>query len=396
MNGRRGHGEGGISHRKDGRWEARIDLGYENGKRRRKAIYGKTRKEVAQKLHAALKAKQDGVIFVPENQNVATYLADWLEAVRPTVRERTHHRYEQYVRLHIVPTLGKVRLAKLTPQHLRSLYSSKLAEGLSPTTVVHLHRVLHGALKQAGRWDLVPRNVADLVDPPRMNRAEMATLSAIEVRRLFEVARSHRLEALFVVAITTGMRQGELLALHWRDLDLDAGTVKVRGSLQRMRDNRLAIVEPKTAKSRRLITLSETGIEALRRHRARQATERLRLGPAWVDEDLVFTNMVGRPVSATNLLHRDFYPLLERAGLPKVRFHDLRHTAATLLLEGNVNTKVVSEMLGHTQVGVTMDLYQHVTPTMQQHAADTFDALLAVNLVVNGDTEGHKTAGQPS
>jgi len=377
MSKRRGQGEGSVVRRKDGRWEARIDRGFAGGKRQRQSVYGKTRREVANKLAAQLKAQQDGVMFVPANQSVETYFADWLDAVRPTIRERTHYRYEQYVRLHIVPTIGTVRLAKLAPQHLRRLYEAKLAEKLSPTTVLHLHRVIHAALNQAARWDLVTRNVADLVDPPRMVRRPMTTLSAEQARTLFATASADRLHALYVLAVTTGMRQGELLALHWRDLDLKAGTAHVRGSLQQMRDGELKIVEPKTLRSRRQVTLTATALHALRRHRTRQAKERLRVGAAWLDDDLVFPNPVGGPMAANHLLRQNFYPLLAKAELPKIRFHDLRHTAATLLLEGNINTKVVSEMLGHTSVGITMDLYQHVTPTMQQVAADAMDGLLA-------------------
>lgn len=378
MTKRRGHGEGSITRRKDGRWEAKIDRGYASGQRQRQSVYGKTRREVADKLAAQLKAQQDGVTFVPANQTVETYFNDWLDSVRPTIREGTHNRYEQYVRLHIVPVIGRVRLAQLTPQHLRRLYERKLSEGLSPMTVLHLHRVIHRGLALAMRWDLVTRNVSNLVDPPRPIRKQMTTLSAEQVRTLFEAARDDRLHALYVLAVTTGMREGEILALHWRELDLGAGTAKVEGSLQPTRDGELRIVEPKTAHSRRQVTLTATALDALRRHKARQARERLRVGEVWSDQDLLFPNPVGQPMKAGHLLRQNFYPLLAKAGLPKIRFHDLRHTAATLLLEGNVNTKVVSEMLGHTGVGITMDLYQHVTPTMQRAAADAMDTLLAV------------------
>jgi integrase len=329
-------------------------------------------------------------VIASETQTVASYLEDWLASVKLTVRPRTWQRYEQYLRLHTTPYIGRTPLSKLTAQHLRRLYSNRLASGLSPQTVTHLHRMIHAALKQAMRWDLVPRNVADLLEPPRTVRPNMHTFTPAETRAFISAAGTSRLEALYVLAVTTGMREGELLGLHWRDVDLDSQSLRVVGSLQRLPDNQLAIVEPKTESSRRQIHLSSTATHALRRHRPRQAQERLLAGPTWHDEDLVFPNSIGRPINPTNLLRRDYYPLLDRAGLPRLRFHDLRHTAATLLLGANVNTKVVSEMLGHAQVAVTMDLYQHVTPTMQQAAAQVFDTLLsapvAVTVAVNSES----------
>jgi integrase len=393
---KRGNNEGSIYKRSDGRWVAVVDLGWQDGKRRRKSIYGRTRKEVADRLPTVLKARQDGMLIANETDKVGEYFNDWLNATKPAIRPRTWERYEQYVRLHIVPTIGKVRLARLTAQHLQRLYTSRLAAGLSPQTVTHLHRVIHAGLSQAVRWDLVPRNVADLVEPPRAIRQAMRTFTPDETRTFLKAAARTPMEALYVLAVTTSMREGELLGLHWRDVDLEVGMLRVTGSLQRMPDNKLAIVEPKTSGSRRQVQLSALGLKALKRHGARQAAERLKLGPDWDDQDLVFPNHVGRPMSQANLLRRDFYPLLESAGLPRIRFHDLRHTAATLLLGQNINTKVVSEMLGHSRVGVTMDLYQHVTPTMQQEAARAFDTLLsdpvAVNLAVSDSDQASPEA----
>jgi integrase len=252
--------------------------------------------------------------------------------------------------------------------------------------------MIHAALKQAVRWSLAPRNVAELVDPPRAARTEMRMFSASEARKLQAAVVGDPFEALYLLAITTGMRQGEVLGLRWRDVNLDAKTVQVRVSLQRMPDNQLVLVEPKTASSRRQVLLSTVASDALKRHKARQATDRLRLGSRWSDLDLVFPNEIGKPINPSNLVRSHYLPMLEQAGLPRLRFHDLRHTAATLLLEANVNTKVVSEMLGHSQVSVTMDPYQHVTRTMQQKAADAFDDRLseplAVNLAVNPSAGG--------
>lgn len=369
---KKANGDGTIYRRKDGRWCASVSLG--NG--RRKHFLNKDRDVVARQLRAALAEQDRGLPVTNGRDSVEQYLESWLASARPALRERTWERYEQYVRLHVNPTLGRMRLDKLTPQQLQRLYAERLAAGSSSTTVHHLHATIHKALKQAVRWNLVSRNVADFVDPPRISVREMATLSDTQVRTLLDAARGDRLEALYVVAVTTGMRQGELLALRWRDVNLESGRAQIRGSMQATKAG-LKIVETKTPGSRRQVALSQAARSALTHHRARQAEERLRVGSAWEDNDLVFCNQVGRPIPASHLTMRSFQPLLIRAGLPRVRFHDLRHTAATLLLGAGTHAKIVSEMLGHSRIGTTMDLYSHVTPTMQQQAADTFDAILA-------------------
>jgi len=330
---------------------------------------------VSAKLTTALKAKQDGLPIVSDQETVRTYLESWLVTVEPSVRPQTFRRYEQYVRLHSIPVIGSVRLSRLTPEHLQRLYSNRISAGLSPMSVRHLHAVLHNALGHAARWGKVARNVADLVSPLRAARLEMRTLSPEQARRLLDAAQGDRLEALYVLALTTGMRQGECLALRWQDVDLDGAVLSVTATLQRTKDG-FALQEPKTARSRRQIVLTRHAVNALRQHRARQLEERLRC-PYWQETDLEFTTYVGTPIEARNLMRREFYPLLERAGLPAIRFHDLRHSAATLMLGSGVHPKVASEMLGHSQIAVTLDLYSHVTPTMQAQAAEAMDALLA-------------------
>ncbi len=229
---KRANGEGSIYKRADGRWAASVST--DHGKR--KAFYGKTREAVARKLATAIKARQDGLPLVAERQTVANYLQHWLETAKPTVRPRTFVRYEEYVRLHAIPELGRLALARLSPQHLQRLYASRLEAGLSPATVAHLHAVLHRALGQAARWGLVPRNVAELVTPPRPERREMFTLSPEQARTFLAAAEGDRLEALYVLALNTGMRQGEILALRWKDVDLDAGALQVLATLQRTSD----------------------------------------------------------------------------------------------------------------------------------------------------------------
>ncbi len=370
---KRANSEGSIRNRADGRWEAR---GTFDGQR--KSFFGRTQQEAIHKLRAAQKAQQEGLPVLAERQTVAQFLSGWLESAQPSLKFRTFQRYEEYVRLHALPELGRVRLARLSPQHLQRLYANRLEAGLSAMSVQHLHAVLHRALGQAARWGLVARNVADLVTPPRGARREMKTLSPEQARVLLDTAAGERLEAIYVLALTTGIRQGELLALRWRDVNLEAGTVQVRGSLQRLPEG-LTVVEPKTDSSRRQVALTKAAVEALRRHRVRQAEERLLVGAAWEHNDLVFANEVGRPLEVRNLVRRSFLPLLKRAGLPRIRFHDLRHTAATLLLGQGVHPKVAAEMLGHTRISTTLDLYSHVTPTMQREATEAMDALLTAS-----------------
>ena len=237
--------------------------------------------------------------------------------------------------------------------------------------------MIHKALDNALRLGLVQRNVADLVHPPRIKRQEMSTLSAQQARLLLAAAEGERFEALFVLAVTTGMREGELLGLQWADVDFDGGMLRVERTLNVI-SGKLFFAEPKTELSRRRLVLSERAIQALATHRERQLCERRWLGEAWDDLGLVFPNTIGRPEDPRSFTRREFAPLLCKAGLPHIRFHDLRHTAATLLLEEGINPKVVQEMLGHAHISITLGLYAHVTPKMLHAAARTMDDLFGV------------------
>jgi integrase len=264
-------------------------------------------------------------------------------------------------------------LAKLTPQQIAACYGDLLAKGLAPRTVQYAHAVLHRALDQAVRWNLIVRNPTDAVDAPRPQRKEIAVLNAEQAQRFLDAAKGDRLHALYVLALMTGMRQGELLGLRWQDVDLGAGSVSVRRTLVRTSQG-WSWAEPKTAKGRRTVALPAIAVEALRQHRIKQLEERLRAGSIWDDHDLVFPNHTGKPLERQNVVKRSFRPLLNRAGLPANR---LRHSAATLLLLLGEHPKVVQERLGHSTIGVTMDTYSHVLPDMQRKAADRLDTLFA-------------------
>jgi integrase len=374
---KRGSLEGSIYRRSDGRWAGVVHLGYEGGKRQRKAFYGKTRQEVAQKLTTALRTHQQGLPLAGERQTVGQFLSQWLEeSAKPSVRTSTLRGYEAKVRIHIVPALGSLPLVKLTAQRLQAFLNERCQSGLSPQTVQHLRAILRAALSDAVRWGLIARNVATLVDGPRVSREEVRPLSPAEARRLLEAVKEDRLEALYTVALALGLRQGEALGLRWEDVDLESGTLAVRVALERA-GGRFNLVEPKTKRSRRSIALPEIAVMALRAHRGRQLKERLLAGSEWRDAlGLVFTTPGGAPVHGTNVTRR-FQEILSRTDLPRQRFHDLRHACASLLLAQGIHPRVVMETLGHSRIGLTMDTYSHVIPELQREAAAKIDAVLS-------------------
>jgi integrase len=374
---KRGNNEGSISQRKDGRWEARYTVHTEKGPKR-KCLYGKTRAEVSAKLTKAMADRDDGLVFDAGGTTVGDYLDRWLsDSVRGTVRESTYSRDKYLITNHIKPALGRLKLTNLNALHLQGFYRDRLDSGLSGSTVQKMHHIMHKALAQAVKWNLIPRSPADLAKAPTPTPKEMHPLSASEARKLLETVQGDRLEALYVLAVHTGMRRGELLGLKWPDVDLDNATVRVRRTLTRTENGRrLALGEPKTKKSRRTVRLTQRAVEALRSHKARQAEEKLRAGGLYKDQDLVFAGEGGGLINPSNLRQRSFVPLLERAGLPQITFHDLRHTCASLLFQRNVHPKFVQELLGHTSVAITLDTYSHMLPGMGSEAADAIGEAL--------------------
>ena len=372
--GKRGNGEGSIGRRKDGLYMARYTVQTATGTKR-KTLYGKTRSEVSAKLSKALTDREGGLTYDAGKQTVEEYLARWLSnSVRDTVRQRTYERYESIVRVHLAPAIGKVKLKALTPDHVRGLYRKKLDGGLAPRTVLHIHRTLSKALKQATDDGLIPRNAAAPVKPPRPSREEIRPLNREQVRALFEAAREDRLEALYVVAVTAGLRRGELQGLKWEDLDLEAGTLQVQRTLSEPKGG-YVFEAPKAGKGRN-VRLTRKAMAALREHRKRQLEERMQKAGLWREQGLVFPSAVGTPLWGGNL-NRAFKTLLKRAGLlHSFRFHDLRHTCATLLLRQGVNPKFVQELLGHRDVSLTLNTYSHVLPDMGDVAASAMDEAL--------------------
>ena len=375
--GRRGNREGSITKRKDGLYMARYTVEMTSGKKKRKTIYAKTRQEAAEKLTKAMADRDGGLVFEDENMRVADYLDTWLKGLTGSVRQSTLDGYEIAVRVHIKPALGRLMLKKLTPAHVASFYQDKLTDGAAPASVNKLHVTLHKALDQAVKWNMIPRNVSEAVKAPRpAPTKEMRTLSANQARMMLRTAQGDRLEALYVLAIHTGMRQGELLALKWPDVNLRDGRVSIRRTITRS-GGRLQLGEPKTAKSRRTITLTTGSLNALRAHRKRQLEEMMQRTGLWQDHGLVFASEVGTLINPTNLRRRHFASLRKRAGLPAdTRFHDLRHTCATLLLGKGVHPKFVQELLGHDNIAITLDTYSHVIPSMGDATARAMEDAL--------------------
>ena len=316
------NGEGGIGRRKDGRWAGSYTVQTATGPKRR-YVYGRNRKDVAAKLAKAVADRDSGLVFDAGNLTLGDYLGRWLDdSVRDSVKRRTYESYVSIVRRHIAPGLGRIKLAALTPAHVQGLYRTKLDSGLSPTSVEHIHTTLHRALKQAVKWQLVPRNVCGAVTVPSRARTDFRPLSGEQAKALLTAARGDRLEALYVLAVTTGMRQGEILGLCWHDVDLGLAAISVRRTLV-TGYGKQTYERPKTVKGQRSIALTAGTVDALRIHRAGQ-----RAAGLYTDGGPVFCNRVGGPLHPKNLLDRSFRPLLQRAGLPPIRFHDLRHTAA--------------------------------------------------------------------
>lgn len=372
----RANGEGSIYRQKENLWASSITV---NGKR--KYFYGRTQKEVKEKRDAFLQDVSRGVSVDAKKQTVGVFLQDWLEnAQKQSLRPRSYERYEEIVRLHIMPVLGQHQLQKLSPQHVQALYAQKQEEGYSSTTVLYIHNVLHKALKSAVRWALVVRNVCDLVDPPRREDFEGQTLTVEQSRKLLEIVRGHRLEALFVLALATGMRRGELMGLKWQDINFSKGELQIRRVLSRIPTKLLGKgfeeSEPKTQKSKRKVVIAPFALEALKQHRERQLEARAKAGDLWQDHDYVFCTSIGTHLNPDKDIRVQLKRPLQKAGLPDIRFHDLRHSTASLLFAEGVHPKIVQEILGHSNIRITLDIYSHMLPTMQDGAMGRLDDLL--------------------
>ena len=370
---RRGHGEGSIYCRaRDGRWVGMLDLGWIDGKRRRPVVTGATRAEVVVKLRQLRNAQDKGVDIAAPPRTLAAWLDEWMTDMKALdgTRPSTLDRYRIAIDSHIKPGLGRVRLDRLSPRDVQTFLASR-SELVAPATVVKIHAVLRSALSDAERLDLVVRNVAKSVRSPSLAKPERRVLTVDEAKRLLALAAENRLEGVFVVGLTLGLRRGEILGLRWPDVDLENRVLHVRQAVQRAGGS-LRIVEPKTHRSRRVLPIPAITVPAFERQRARQAAERLAAGPDWQDNGLVFASTLGTPMEPRNV-NRRFEILRASADLDWLRMHDLRHACATFLIGHGVDHRTVMDVLGHSTIRLTLDTYTHVLDERMRAAAEAMD-----------------------
>lgn len=367
---------GQLVNRGPNTWLVRIPLGRNAANTRifhNHTIKG-NKKDAQRYLTKKLRELDTGTFVDASPLTVGTFLVQWLEnSAKPRVREKTLADYTRLARSYLIPPLGHRKLSELTAAEIQSVYAKMQRDGLSPRSIRYAHSVLHGALEQAVRWNMLARNVSKLVDLPRHERREMNALSREEATAFLRASSGTQWDALWVLLLTTGLRPGEALALKWADIE--SGKIRVQRALTRSGTN-YSLVEPKTPRARRVVTLPKSAAESLNTHRLRQIEERLKAGPLWVDNDLIFTTRKGNPLDYRLLVQRHFKPLLRGNNLRQIRPYDLRHSCATLLLGAGENVKVVSERLGHASAALTLDVYSHVLPDMQQAAAERLEKML--------------------
>jgi integrase len=368
---RRISGEGMVRQRSDGRWEGR----YRASDGRKRSIYARTQREAIDRLRAALNARDKGIRPVDQRLTVGAFLEDWVEhQVKPSRRPATIESYAGAVRRYLVPAIGTIPLARLEPEHVQAMLAGLkgLRGPLSDTSRRSIYSVLRIALGRAVKMGRAERNVCTLIDRPAVVRRELHPPSGPQLRSFLLGVAGDRLASLYAAALGTGLRQGELLALRWSDVDLERGELTVRHTLQRGTRQR---AEPKTERARRTLRLPSYVVGSLREHRRRQLAERLAAGSRWQDTDLIFTTAIGTALDSRNVL-RYLQRHLARLGLPRQRFHDLRHAFATQLIEAGEDLGVVSRILGHADFATTADVYAHLTPGMLTRAAERNDAVL--------------------
>ena len=359
-----------------------LNLGMDpaTGKRKQQWITIRGTKKDAEKKLAELLHQLDNSTFVkPGKTTLAEYLKRWLQdCCLSNLAARTVEGYESIVRCHLIPPLGQVHLTQLKPEHIQHVYSEKLAAGLSHRTIRYIHVTLHKALQDAVRLGIIMRNPADAVKPPRVQYHEMHTMNESDIHIFLEFAKSTPYYALFYLALFTGMRRSELLALRWSDVDLILCQLSVTRALHQLQGGNLVFRQPKTAKGRRLISLTPSTVIVLREHCEQQEQKKQNIGSTLTDNDLVFCHEDGSSLLPNSVSHA-WTKLANRAGLKGIRLHDARHTHASLMLKQGIHPKIVQERLGHASIQITLDTYSHVAPGLQQAAANRFDDIVLPN-----------------
>ena len=370
----RGH----ITQRSKDTYSIKISLGKDptTGKYKSQWFTVQGSKKAAQKKLSELLHQLDtGTLMKPGKTTVADYLQSWLsDQAKPSLSPRSFERYLGIVQQHLIPSMGNLPLTQLKPEHLQKHYADALNSGLNPRTVRYHHAVIHVALRTAVKWGLVPRNVADSVDPPKFKRLQMQTWNEYEVNQFLDAAKSSQYYALFYTALYTGMRRSELLALRWQDIDFIYSQISVSRSLHHLKDGSYIFTQPKSEHSRRTIALPPSAFLMLEAYHKAMEIEARMIGSTLSDADLIF-NTLGKPYRP-NTITRAWQSLCVKAGINVIRFHDARHTHASLMLKQGIHPKIVQERLGHASIAMTLDIYSHVAPGIQEAAAESFDKLL--------------------
>lgn len=364
--------------RADGvRYEVVVDFGDDptTGKRRQRSKSFRTRREAQATLTAWLADIDKGTAVDRSTKTVAEIVAYWIDThARPHLRAKTVADYENIIKNHILPELGDIPVQRLTPDRLLTFYARKTAAGVGPRTLRLCHILLRQALRQAATVGFVSRNVADIVKPPRGQRPEMHVWNVAQAQAFLAVADQSNYGPIWIVALATGTRRGEVLGLRWQDMDVAQSALHVRQTVGAVR-GRIEFKPPKTRSSMRTVHISKEVIAALQEHKRRQDERRLTLGETWQAHNLIFTAENGNPIHPDNLQH-DFRRLVRLAGVPYIRIHDLRHTFVTLAYQSGASIKAISEMIGHANIGITLDIYTHVLPEQRMEVSIKVSALL--------------------
>ena len=364
--GKRARGEGSVTLRKDGRWRTSMTL---EG-RKRKYFYGDNQAEALEKLHKAQEQQKQGKLATGPQQTVTQFLEDWLENVhRHKIRENSYKMYRSHLDLYVLPAFGHVKLQKLSAYQIETLYVNLQKKGLKAETIRSIHGMLHKAFNDAVRWKRLSHNPCDDAQRPGPEEFEIHPLTRAEAKKVLETATKYHMEALLTLAVTTAMRKGEILALRWQDISFAERSIRIQRTAYYIPGKGMIVSEPKTPKSKSTILLPQFVVDLLLLHRDYQTIVRVKSANKWEEHDLVFCNRYGKLTWSQNLT-KMFKKILKEAGIAERRFHDLRHSAATILLEMGVHPKLVQELLRHTKISTTMDRYSHVTPDMQRKMMD--------------------------
>ena len=375
--------KGHIRERSPGRWAIVVEMrDPSTGRRRRKwHSFAGTKRQAQIECARLISGLNGGLYIEPSKITVGQFLDRWLEHVKPLVSPRTHERYGELVTKNIKPLLGAVLLTKLRPMQISDAYAKALSTGhrrgkggLAPSTVRYMHVILKASMRQAVRWQILARNPVDAVDPPQIERTAMTTYDLAQAADLIEATRGTRITITVILAVLCGLRRGEIAALRWRNVNLGAAQLAVTESAEQTTAG-VRYKKPKSGKGR-TVALSARVVNELRNHRVQQAQELLKLGVPLTDDAFVVAQADGSPLQPRTITHQWHQLLANNKTLARVRFHDLRHAHATHMLSSGVHPKIASERLGHSKVGITMDLYSHVIPGMQEDAAARVDRAL--------------------